>query len=277
MKCIDAISMLMLIFILYSFDYAQAVDTHDGYLKFIEGIISEDESYYNDYRYSVNEKEEKNRNNKEGFEKETKRSKSFTTENEQIQTLRKESFARELAHTKEDMAASQKILQQKKQDAKTVHRIFRAFQSNDYYAVLGIRNFVFSNLRIPTRTIKVIPKYVVVRIPGFELFTISEKQIKRAYREMAKLVHPDKSKDPRAVEAFLLVEDVAAILLNDVTRSEYNALIQKERREHRKRIVDQVIQGIEKSLLISNTVLHSAKRLVGSFCIPVVMLVALIA
>jgi DnaJ domain len=267
----------MFILVLYSFDNAQAVDSSDEYIQFVEEILSEDESYYNDYVY-VNESDEQIRRDKKEFEKETVRSKNFITENERIQALREESFARELAQVKkEDRATAKKLLQQKNRDAQTADRIFRSFQSNDYYSVLGIRNFAFSNLRIPNRTMTIIPKYFVVHIPGFDLFNISEKQIKRAYREMAKLVHPDKSKDPRAVKVFLMVENAAAVLLNDVTRSEYDMMILKERRERQTRMLHQIRQGIEKSFMMTNTVLHSARKLLGPFSIPVVVLVALVA
>jgi hypothetical protein len=198
-------------------------------------------------------------------------------EHERIQLLREESFAREIAEVKEDRVAAKKLLQQRKQDAKIVHRIFKAYQSNDYYGVLGIRNFVFSNWYIPHRTVTIIPKYFVVNVPGFEIFTISKKKIKRAYREMVKFVHPDKSKDPRAVEAFLMVENAAAILLNEETRSEYDMIIQKDNRERRTRIVNQIRQGIERSLVMTNAVLSSARRLLGPLSIPFVVLVALIA
>lgn len=262
--------------VLCCFDGYQAADTSDEYLKFVEEIISEDESYYNDFAY-VNENEEQIRREEEELKKQTERSEKLLTENERIQKIREEKFARELAQVKEDKAAAKKLLQQRKRDAKTVDRIYKAFQSKNYYAVLGIRIYIFSNLRISNRTITIVPKHFALRVPGFELFYISERQIKRAYREMAKLVHPDKSKDPRAVEAFLLVEKAAAVLLDDETRSEYDIMLQMERKERRTIIANQVRQGVERSFFVTSTLLRSVRKILGPFTIPVAVLVALIA
>lgn len=274
MTCRNSIALF--VFVLCSFGNAQAADATDENVRFVEEVISEDNLYYNDYEYR-NEIEEQLRHEKEELTQEAARSKILVAENERIQKQREEAFANELEQLKEDKAAAKKLLQRKKRDAKVVNRIYKSFQSNNYYAVLGIRNFMFSNLRIPNHTITIVPNYFVVRIPGFELFNISEKQIKKAYREMAKLVHPDKSKDPRAAEAFLLVEDAAMILLNDASRFEYDMLIQKERKELQIRIVNQIGDGIEKSFMMANTVVRLAKKLLGPFTIPVVVLVALIA
>ena len=258
--------------VMYSFGNAQNADTSDEYLKYVKEVISEDELYYNDYD-NLYESEEENRREKS----ESVQSQKRTAENERIRKQREESFANEVAQLKEDKAAVKKLLQQKKRDTRIVNRIYKEFQSNNYYAVLGIRNFIFSNFHIPNHTITIVPKYFVVRIPGFELFHISEKQINRAYREMAKLVHPDKSIDPRAAEAFLLLEDAATILLNDATRSEYDMMIRKERGERRLRLVNQIRQAIEKSVVMTTVVLRSAKTFLGPLTIPVVVLVALIA
>ena len=265
-----------IILLLFAFGNAQDVDTSDTYQKFVEEVISEDELYYNDYEY-MNENENQIKRERDELAKEAARSRQFTAEKERIQKQREEAFADELAQVKEDKTAAKKLMQQKKRDAKIVKRIFKSFQSNDYYAILGIRNFIFSNLQIPSRSITIMPNHFVIRIPGFELFNISEKQIKKAYREMAKLVHPDKSKDPRAAEAFLLVEDAATILLNDATRSEYDLMIHVGRNERQKRIANQIGQGIEKFFLMTNTVASLAKKLLGPLTIPVVVLVAVIA
>jgi len=42
----------------------------------------------------------------------------------------------------------------------------------------------------------------------------SESEIKKAYREKAKMYHPDRNKHPRAAEAFVLVNEAYEMLLN---------------------------------------------------------------
>jgi hypothetical protein len=201
--------------------------------------------------------------------------------NKKIQE-REDSFARELAWLKEDEAAIQKLLKQKKKDAKIVNRVLQSFHAGNYYAALGIHRtaFVFgtSRIRIRKLSIPLIPNYFTLNLPEFEFFGgVSEQRIKKAYRDMAKRVHPDKNRDPRAVEAFHMVEKAASVLLDASSREEYDRQWQEQRRLRRIKLTHRILRGFEKGTRIAGTIVTSAKKLLGPFTVPVVILVALIA
>ena len=59
--------------------------------------------------------------------------------------------------------------------------------------------------------------------------TATENDIKKAYHRLAKIYHPDKSKDSNAHEKFQKIQSAYEILSNDKTRHEYQKMNQKER------------------------------------------------
>jgi hypothetical protein len=72
----------------------------------------------------------------------------------------------------------------------------------------GIRNW---NLKASSRELNVAG--FGFNIPGLTLKETTAKDIKRAYRIRAMLVHPDKNRDGRAQEAFLLHATNITLLL----------------------------------------------------------------
>jgi hypothetical protein len=98
---------------------------------------------------------------------------------------------------------------QKKKDVRIVHRILRAANAKhaNHYAVLGLRNW---ELITSSCTFKLVS--LAFRFPEVALFRISNEAIQEAYHILAMAVHPDKSRDGRAEEAFIAVENSAFIL-----------------------------------------------------------------
>jgi DnaJ domain len=260
-----------------------SVCAFDDYSQFVNEVITEDDSDHftgadetellslNNFEY-----EDQMRREREELEHERATANAIDTKNERIRKEREEAFAIELEKLKDDKVAAKKLLQQKKLDANIVNRIRKASKSNNYYGILGIRNFILSNVRIPKRTITIVPNHFYIQIPEIVLFGITEKHIKRAYRETAKAVHPDKSRDPRAVETFLMVEDAATILLNATTRLEYDAMLQKKWKQRRKLLNNQIQHGIQAVLRLIHGTILGGKKFLGPFTIPVVILVVLI-
>jgi DnaJ domain len=243
----------------------------------VQEIVSEDQYHDNDYGYfagdppSIREQE---------IADEAARQK--TRVQEQVQREREEAFAKELAWLKEDNAAIKALMQQKKRDAKIVHRVLKAFHSGNFYAVLGIRRTMFflgiKPIRSPKISIPLIPNYFTVKIPEFEFFSgVSEQSIKKAYRDIAKRVHPDKNRDPRTVEAFHKVEEAASILLDASRRTEYDLQWQEQRRVRRMRFQNRIVHGFETSTRIAGTIVGTGRKVLGPFTVPVIILVALIA
>jgi hypothetical protein len=110
-----------------------------------------------------------------------------------------------------------KLQKQKRIDRSLVRRVLNSAKRDLHYDVLGLR----------TRW----------NHPLFDVILwkrITHKDIKRAFYKMAKLLHPDKNLDERAEEAFIQLERSAKILLDEVSRSEYDTKIATERKERRK-------------------------------------------
>lgn len=74
----------------------------------------------------------------------------------------------------------------------TIRRLLRAHHRNDLYAVLGVR-----------------PR-------------ASQSSIRKAYRSLAKRVHPDKNRDPRAAAAFDVLRDAYEELMSPARREAYD-------------------------------------------------------
>jgi DnaJ domain len=250
-----------------------SVEASDEYQRFVQEVLSENELNYNIDEGEQSRLQYSNPNERE----ETIRPTKIVDNNEKTRKKREETFANELAQLKEDKAAARKLLQQQKRDARIVHRIIHESQSNNHYAVLGLQKLILFEIKIPKCTITVIPNHFTLNIPAIEVFGISEKKIRKAYREMAKLVHPDKSKEPRAVEAFLMVENSAAVLLNATTRAEYDTLLEYEKHRHCAKLYVDMKYQMESTLRLIRTILCSGKNILGPLTIPVVLLVALIA
>lgn len=137
-------------------------------------------------------------------------------ENERIQKEREVSFQKEL----EKMSATKRkeAKRQQRRDARVVNKVLRANEKGDLYDILGVRNLEWFLYIKPFR----IGPFRIL-LPQLEKFLRpSVKRIRRAYRELARLIHPDKNRDGRAVEAFWAVERAASILGDEIQRAKYD-------------------------------------------------------
>lgn len=107
-----------------------------------------------------------------------------------------------------------KILEKRRKvDARLVNKVLRAASKGNHYKVLGLAN----NEK---------------KIGSFSLFKITPAHIKKAYRGRARKLHPDKNIDPRATQAFIELEESAAVLTDEDLKDEYDEAVamQKQRR-----------------------------------------------
>ena len=103
------------------------------------------------------------------------------------------------------------------------------------------------------------------------------KDIRKAYRTRAMAVHPDKNKDGRAQEAFILVEESASTLSDNHLRQEYDKQLQLSRREKRQSQM-QLVSGVLNSVQSTIAGIWKATRvLLGPFATPVIILGLLMA
>jgi hypothetical protein len=186
-------------------------------------------------------------------------------EAERIRRQREEAFEREVGRMSEQQAA--KARKKKRKDARVVARILRAATRQDHYAALGLRNLDF---RIPPRSFG-IGKFVL-RFPGLALFHVTAKDVRKAYRKLSVMVHPDRNRDGRANEAFIALENSASILSDEQQRQEYDELIRQvrdRRREQAARLAMQALSSGSRCFTALRTVL-------GPFAFPAAILGALI-
>ena len=126
-----------------------------------------------------------------------------------------------------DEAARKKALQQKKKDHRMVQAVLKAAKKEDWYGVLGLSSW---GIRIPSRDIKLPFKGISLKVPGLTLKGApTDKDIKKQFRIRARQLHPDKNRDGRAQEAFILVEHAASLLQDPEQRAAYDATLKAKR------------------------------------------------
>jgi hypothetical protein len=186
-------------------------------------------------------------------------------EAERIRLRREAAFEAELKKMNEEQR--KKAKRQKARDAKVVKRILKAHEAGRHYAVLGVRNLEF----------QVGPIYLFNFMIGpITLFRTKTKDIKRAYRNLARTVHPDKNKDGRAEEAFHALETSAAILTDEKQRSGYDKRIIATRRRRNKYAMERVVGVSQLAWTKTAMTLRMAKRILGPFSTPILVVGSLI-
>lgn len=184
---------------------------------------------------------------------------------EKIRQQREARFERELQKMNQDQR--KKELAAKKRDAKVVQRILKFHKAGRHYAVLGIRNF----------EVQIGPYYIFnLAVGPFALFRVKTKAIKRVYRNLARTVHPDKNRDGRAEEAFHALESSAAILTDDKKRSDYDKRLTSARRRRNKYAIDKLVDVSSVAWNRSAQTVRVAKKFLGPFSTPILVIGALI-
>jgi len=241
-------------------------DDGDDYGEFVKEVLKEDQGnhnsneYYHEDSYYENQ-EEKIRLEKERIAKE---------EADRIKAERERAFQAELQKLNAEQQAA--ALKQKKLDAKIVSSILKAAEQNDLYKVLGIRNW---DWKIPSRKWNIAG--FKITIPGWTVKETTIKDIRKAYRIRAMSVHPDKNRDGRAQEAFIIVEETASILSNQGMREEYDSHWKTARQERRKVQIAMVTDMTDTVLGTTMKTCQTIYTLLGPFAMPVIILGALIA
>lgn len=171
--------------------------------------------------------------------------------NERIRQQREADFQSSLERMNEDQQKAAR--KQKKKDAKIVKKILKASNRGNHYSVLGLLNFAF-------------------KIGPFTFFRPSPKDIKKAYRHRAMKTHPDKNRDGKAQEAFVAVEESAAVLMDDQAREQYDLEIKTARMEKKERIL-QKLSSIR--IFVRNKLswlIWLFHKVLGPFALPILIL-----
>jgi hypothetical protein len=250
---------------------------------FVRQVVSEDQAQYDDHhpqddgqdslqkQQSAQESLHQQQRDQQRLE-EDRIAAEIRAQNARIQKQREAAFATDLARASDKK--KQALVRQKNRDAKIARRILQATAAGNHYAVLGLPNN--RQLVLPARRIVIVPGHVSVTLPEIKLFDVSSAQIKRAYRERAKLVHPDKSRDGRAVEAFRAVEHAATVLLDASSRAAYDESIVEQRRIRFQLWKQRAFGTVHQTWSVTGQVVITTKRMLGPVAIPILILSALI-
>lgn len=143
------------------------------------------------------------------------------------------------------------LKRQKRRDSQMVKRILRNSENERHYSVLGLKC-----------------KWGEIRIGPFSFCQTTAGEVKRAYRTMAKVVHPDKNIDGRAGEAFNALEKSAALLMDPEKKKWYDSMLNRQRAD-----------AFDKGIVFLKNVLYSIRtifKMLGPFATPIAILLALI-
>lgn len=193
------------------------------------------------------EKEEKIRRQQAAYEEE----RLLEQQNERIREQREADFEASLAKMNEDQQKAAK--KQKKKDAQIVKKILKASNQGNHYSVLGLFSFA-------------------LKIGPFSFVRPSSQAIKKAYRSRAKKTHPDKNRDGKAQEAFVAVEESAAVLMDDEARGQFDLANKKARMERQERILQKLSTirvFVQKQL---SWVIWLFQKVLGPFAFPIFIL-----
>lgn len=215
--------------------------------------------------FSKMEEELKKKEEAKKKESSSKEEEMVDEEAERIRLKREAAFEADLKKMNEEQR--KKAQKQKSKDAKVVKKILKAHKAGKHYSVLGIRNL----------EVQFGPFYIFnFSLGPLVLFRVKTKEIKRVYRNLARTVHPDKNKDGRAVEAFHALESSAAVLTDDKKRSDYDKSVINARRRRNKYAMEGVVGASQVAWGKSVSTLRVAKKVLGPFSTPILVVGALI-
>lgn len=246
----------------------------DEYDEYVRQVVDEDQSLYDedDNAYNMDERqyqaqqEELRRKQEESLRRQMEdEERRLYEETERRRREREATFEQEVAKMNEQQAKVAR--KQKKKDAKIVKRVLRAAQRGNHYAVIGLHNF---EIQVPPRSVRLGP--FGFTIPGFSVFHISDKAIRKQYRELSRQVHPDRNRDGRAEEAFIALENSASILADEQQRKAYDEEIRSQRMRRRQKATDASQKVVVASLRGVGRVVGVVRSLLGPFAFPTLIL-----
>lgn len=171
-------------------------------------------------------------------------------QSEEIARQREAAYLAELERI-QDEKVRKEMQRQKRRDGQVVQRVLRNSENDRHYAVLGLKC-----------------KWGEIKLGPLKFCSTSPSEVKRAYRTIARSVHPDKNRDGRAGEAFDALEKSAALLMDPLKKKDYDSKLQRQR----KAAFDQSLFFVQNSCLM----LIAGFKLLGPFATPIAILLALI-
>ena len=230
-----------------------------------EENFHEDGHQYDDDYMHRQEQEQSHREQLQREESAAAQERVIAQERERIRQQREVEFEENLARMNEEQRKA--AIRQKMRDAKVVNTILKSFTNHDYYGVLGLRN-----LDLTVGPIRLFS----YQLGPYTFFRPDAKDIKKAYRGRAMITHPDKNRDGRAQEAFVAVEESAAVLADERMRAAYDTSRHSKRLEQRAKVMGVIQKTISLVQQQISRVVWIFRNLLGPFATPILILGCLI-
>ncbi|GMI08592.1 hypothetical protein TrRE_jg5053 [Triparma retinervis] len=141
------------------------------------------------------------------------------------------------------MSKAQRSQAKKKRasDAKIVTRVLTA---SDHYAALGLGKSRWRPLSASPRS-------------------VTTQSVKKAYRNLAKKVHPDKNKDARAEEAFDVIQGAYEVLSDEGKKRDYDRKEERRKKAQNEERKEMAVEGAGKVLGVISLLTRILSRLLG--------------
>jgi hypothetical protein len=243
-------------------------EAHADDYDYVKEVLADEKDHYRNFNDPYNAKNDNAQETEQETAQQTQKAK-LAAQAERKRQQRKEAFEKEIARM--DAMQQKKARNKLKKDAKICKQILLAADNKNYYSVLGLR---YMEIRINPHEFR-LGKFGFT-IPGYRLFHISDKLIKKAYRQRSRDVHPDRNRDSHAEEAFIALENAASVLLDPKSRNAYDDSLCKEMAKIRKDATNAASMIVEKSYRGTATIVTIIKRVLGPFAIPVLILGSII-
>eukprot|EP00980_Cylindrotheca_fusiformis_P005809 scaffold1223_cov119-Cylindrotheca_fusiformis.AAC.12 len=259
----SVVLLMLIVFLSCRIEVAKAVNEDNDYAEYVKEVLEEDQHHYGEDSSDHTTPEDVFQRRQAQAEQERLAKEQAAAD--RIAAERERAFQKELSKLDEEQRKA--ALKQKKMDARMVKRILRAQEHEDWYGVLGMRNW---NLAIPSQHFQFGPWQWT--FPGVSIKQTTPKDIRRAFRTRTKMVHPDKNRDGRANEAFHALEQAASILSDETTRKQYDqqmAIVRQERNAKYKALVGRGWKMVAQ-------VFRAILSILGPFATPVLIIAALI-
>mmetsp|Transcript_1133 Transcript_1133/g.1648 ORF Transcript_1133/g.1648 Transcript_1133/m.1648 type:complete len:217 (-) Transcript_1133:316-966(-) len=159
-------------------------------------------------------------------------------------------------------------------ERRLVNSIIKNVEQARYYEALGLHESPKWERRFKFALFENTPKEFVFF--DFTLFRASGTEIKRAYRQRALGVHPDKNGHPLAAQAFDALENAKQALMDEREREEYDRVV----KEHYRRVDEARMETATRLVGFAYQKTMDAfvvvKKVAGPFAMPLIIVGAII-
>ena len=245
---------------------AMASDPNNEYVRDVLLESEKDQWATDDGNDQSQDQQEEARRLHQLEEEELKKSQE-NAEHERRAQERDAAFEKKLL--KLDREEQKKARRKKKKDSALVSRLLKASEEGDYYAALGLSRRYSLSRWIP-KWLRNLSSLSNGKLGGF--VQISTSDIRKAYRNMATLVHPDKNHDGRSEQAFMALDEAYNLLSDPMQREEYDEVWSEQSLDRWQNRQSHLYQAMHGTKIVVSQTAGMVRKVVGPFAVPISIL-----